>query len=141
MAHTEEPLRQATPHESAGRERPDGGIDTSTPLAEQVAQSVKDKARAAAEEEKSAGAERIDALGRAVHEAAGDIGREIPGAASYIHSAADALQDASRQVRNTSIDEIIPRFGNFVRTQPGIAFAGCVVVGLALSRFLKSSNQ
>ena len=144
MAQMEEPVSPAaTPQDFARRNAPHGdgaGAGVSN-LFRSAARNVKNKAREAAEKQKSVGVERIDAIGRAVHGAADELGREIPQAAFYVLSAADTLQNASRKLNERSVDDLLWRLDRFARKQPGIALAGSVVAGLALSRFLKSSDH
>jgi len=141
MAQREDASRPAaTPQDFARRNAPHSGEGVSGMFGS-AAQAVKDKAREVAEEQKSAGAARIDSIGRAVHEAADELGKEIPVGASYIHSAADSLQSASQRLRESSVGDLASRLDGFARQQPAIAFAGSVLAGLALSRFLKSSSH
>ncbi|HZT27565.1 MAG TPA: hypothetical protein VFA57_17860 [Pseudolabrys sp.] len=106
-----------------------------------ITESMKDRARSFAEEQKAAGSERMEAVGRAVHDAADRLGQEMPAAAEYIHSAADTLENVSARLRNRSIDDLVARLDRFARKQPAAAFAGSVLAGFALSRFLKSSSH
>ena len=101
---------------------------------------VMDEARHLAEERKSAAADNVVRLSRAVHGAADQLGEELPQAAGYIHSAADRLQSASKTLRERSVEDMLAGFGDFARRQPAAAFAGALLAGFALSRFLKSSN-
>jgi len=105
-----------------------------------AAGAVLDEARDFAEERKSAAADNVGRLGRAVHGAAEQLGQELPQAAGFIHSAADRLQSASRTLRERSVEDMVGDFTNFARRQPVAAFAGAVLAGFALSRFLKSST-
>jgi hypothetical protein len=107
---------------------------------EEAAEPLKNKARGMAEEQKSAGADHIAELGRVVHGAAEELGKELPQAAGYIHAAADRLEGASSALRERSVEDLVGTFTNFARTQPVAAFAGSVLAGFALSRFLKSSS-
>ena len=146
MARMEESVRPAaTPEDFAQRNAPRGdgssGLDGIYGMVGSATESVKNRARQVAEEQKAAGAERIDAMGRAVHGAADELGKEIPGAASYIHAAADTLQGASERLRRRSVDDLLARLDRFARRRPATAFAGSVLAGLALSRFLKSSSH
>ena len=93
-----------------------------------------------AEQQKEAGADNMARLGRAVHGAADQLGRELPQAAGFIHSAADTLQGAASSMRERSIEEMVAGFRDFARRQPAAAFAGSVLAGFALARFLKSSS-
>jgi hypothetical protein len=104
-----------------------------------TAQVIKDKAGEIAEEQKEAGAEKIEAVSRAVHGAANEVGKEIPEIGRYIHSAAETLENAAAQLNQRSIDDFVGGFSRFAREQPAAAFAGCVLAGFALSRFLKST--
>lgn len=108
--------------------------------ATQVAEPAKERARQLAEEQKSAGADRLDAVARAVHEAADKLeGNLPPRAAGYIHEAAGSIERASSAIRERSIDDIVRTVSNFAREQPAAFFGGAVLAGFALSRFLKSS--
>jgi hypothetical protein len=134
----------ASPADYAARNRSPGTGDAGAGdggLFHSAAESVKDKARSLAEEQKEQGAERIDAFGRVVHGVAEELGKEIPQAAGYIHSAADRLQDASARLREGSVDDLVARLQHLARKQPAATFAGSVLAGLALSRFLKSSSR
>jgi hypothetical protein len=105
-----------------------------------VAESLKDKTKEVAEEQKTEGARRIHAFGQAVHGAADELGKEIPSAASYVHSAAEQIEGASARLRASSISDLTSRLERFAREQPAATFAGCVMAGFVLSRFLKSSS-
>jgi len=104
-------------------------------------ESLKDKAQEIAEEQKTEGARRIHAFGQAVHGAADELGKQIPGAASYVHSAAEQIESASVRLRASSVGDLVGRLERFAREQPAATFAGCVMAGFVLSRFLKSSSQ
>lgn len=106
----------------------------------EAAQAACDHARNLAEEQKSAAADNVVRLSRAVHGAADELGKELPQAADYIHSAADRLQSASSAMRDHSVEDLVAGFTDFARKQPAAAFVGSVLAGFALSRFLKSSN-
>jgi predicted Zn-dependent protease len=93
----------------------------------------------AADEAKAKGLDHVAGVGRAVHGAADELGRELPQAAGYIHSVADRLESASSALRERSVEDLASSFNDFARRQPAAAFAGSVLAGFALSRFLKSS--
>jgi len=65
---------------------------------------------------------------------------EWPQVASYVHGAAAQLEDAAKTLRHRSVDELIDGIGSFARAQPAVFFAGAMLAGLALTRFLKSSG-
>jgi hypothetical protein len=100
---------------------------------------IKDQAQRAAHNAKTAGGDQIADVSRVVHKAADELSRELPQAASFIHAAADKLDQASSALRERSLEDLMSGFNKFARRQPAAAFAGSVLAGFALSRFLKSS--
>ena len=122
------------PAKRAGREA------TPSETGTQVLESAKDAVLNTAEAQKTGGAHHLAGLSQAVHEAADDLGHEMPQAASYIHAMADRLDDASSSLRNRNIEEIVRTVSDFARKQPAASFVGALVAGFALSRFLKSTS-
>lgn len=110
-------------------------------LKNRAAEVIRDTASDYAEARKSEGAERIKGFSRAVHGAADEIGKEIPQAADYVHQAADRIESAADELRSRSIEDLISGFTRFARQQPAAAFAGAVLAGFVLSRFLKTSRS
>jgi uncharacterized phage infection (PIP) family protein YhgE len=110
-------------------------------LKNRAAEVIRDTATDYAEARKAEGAERIKGFSRAVHGAADQIGKEIPQAADYVHQAADRIESAADELRNRSIEELISGFTRFARQQPAAAFAGAVLAGFVLSRFLKTARS
>jgi hypothetical protein len=109
-------------------------------LKNHAAEVIRDTASDYAEARKMEGAERIKGFGRAVHGAADEIGKEIPQAADYVHQAATRIESAADELRNRSIEDLISGFTRFARQQPAAAFAGAVLAGFVLSRFLKTAR-
>jgi len=132
--HATESAEHGAPRDFSGVAR-----DMKT-TAREAAGHVMEEARDFAEAQRAAGADNVARLGRAVHGAAEQLGKDLPQAAGFIHSAADTLQSASSTLRERSIEEMVAGFSNFARRQPAAAFAGSVLAGFALARFLKSSN-
>src|SRR5215469_2334267 len=120
--------------------QPDAGADLRRKAGD-AAGAVFEEARDFAEERKSAAADNVGRLSRAVHGAADQLGRELPQAAGFIHSAADRMQSASTSLHERSVEDMVGDLTNFARRQPAAAFAGALLAGFALSRFLKSSSH
>lgn len=106
-----------------------------------VAEPITDKAREVAEDQKTWGAEQIQAASRAVDGAARELEQEMPRIASYIHDGAKSLERVAGQVRDRNLEDLAGLFSDFARRQPVTAFAGCVVAGFAVSRFLKAGAR
>jgi hypothetical protein len=122
----------------ANKRKGDSTTDVQDELKE-VTSDAKDEIVEAADEAKAKGAGQIAGVSRAVHSAADELGRELPQAAGYIHSVAEGLESASSALRERSVEDLVSTFNSFARRQPAAAFAGSVLAGFALSRFLKSS--
>jgi ABC-type transporter Mla subunit MlaD len=105
----------------------------------QIFEPVKEKARETAEQQKEAGAEQIGSVARAVHGAAGELERELPQAAAYVHDAADRLDRAASALRERKVDDLFQSLSDFARRQPATFFGSAMFAGFAISRFLKSS--
>ena len=114
--------------------------DDAKATAREAASHVVDETRDFAETQKQAGADNMARFGQAVHGAADQLGKELPQAAGFIHSAADTLQGAASTLRERSVEDLFDGFRDFARRQPAAAFAGSVLAGFALARFLKSSS-
>ena len=122
----------------ANRPQSESGVDIKEQL-KGVGAGIKEEMVDAADAAKQEGLNQMAGITRAVHGAADQLGRELPGAADYVHSVADRLESASSSLRERSIDDLVSSFSSFARRQPAAAFAGSVVVGFALSRLLKAS--
>ena len=120
--------------------------------ASDLAQDAKDKAygvvsdvsgrvREVAEEQKAAGADTIGGVARAVGSAADELEGSAPGVARYVRDAASSIDRVSRDLRDRPIGDIVGSLNDFARRQPVAFFAGAVLAGFALSRFLKSSAE
>jgi len=130
-----------TPAGETQREKDGGFIGSAAEtLKDRAAEALRNTAADFAEAGKRQGAERIDRLGRAVHGAADELGKEIPQAADYVHTAAEGLETAAEHLRDRSVDDLIGSFNRFARQQPIAAFAGALLAGFVVSRFIKSSS-
>lgn len=129
-----------TPAERTGAEAASLVGSAAEALKNRAADAIRDTASDYAEQRKREGADRIKGFGRAVHGAADEIGKEIPQAADYVHTAASKIETAADELRSRSMDELIGSFTRFARRQPAAAFAGAVLAGFVLSRFLKSAG-
>jgi hypothetical protein len=111
---------------------------------DQVAEAIepmKDKAMEMAEEGRKSGATEVGRVAKAVHAVADEIGKEIPQAAGYVHSAAKGLEEASAAIQNRNVGEIVEFVEDFARRNPAAFFGTSVLAGFVFSRFLKSSAE
>jgi hypothetical protein len=116
--------------------------DHATAAASDLVEPMKDRARELAEEQKRAGADRLGGVARAVHQAADQLGNELPPEATqYVHQAAEGIERVSSAIRDRSVGDLFDDLNDFARQQPVAFFGGAVLAGFVLSRFLKSSAQ
>jgi hypothetical protein len=87
---------------------------------------------------KTAGADAIEGVGRAVRNAADDIGKESPLVAGYVRDAAVNIDKVASGLRDHTVGDLLDMVTRFGRQQPVAFFAGAIVAGFALSRFVKS---
>ena len=97
--------------------------------------------RESAERQRVATAMRVGSLATAAHHAAGDLEEQFPYAARYIHDAASGFESISNLLRDPNLDEVATLIGNLGRKQPAAIVAGVVLIGLALSWFLRTSGD
>jgi len=142
MEHTLEQENMTQTGAQTGRTGTDGGLlgDTAEAIKERAAEALRGTAADFAEAGKATGAERIGRLGRAVHGAANEIGKELPQAGEYVHTAGETLENAAAHLRDHSVEDLFEAFNRFARRQPVAAFAGAILAGFVLSRFIKSSQ-
>jgi ElaB/YqjD/DUF883 family membrane-anchored ribosome-binding protein len=102
-------------------------------------QPIANNARSMAEEQKARGAERIGNLAQAIHGAADEIAQEVPLAANYVHTAAEKLDNASKLLREKSVEDLMDMATDFAEERPYVFLGGAVAAGFVLMRLLRSS--
>jgi hypothetical protein len=115
-----------------------GGIGEAVKgISEKLGGVARDAATNLVETPKAAGADAIEGVGRAVRNAANDIGKESPVVAGYVRDAAASIDKMAGGLRDHSVGDLLAMVTKFGREQPVAFFAGAVVAGFALSRFIK----
>jgi hypothetical protein len=99
------------------------------------------QAEQVAEEQKRGGAEQIDDMAKAIHDAADELQQQMPKASEFVHEAASSLERGAGTLRERSIGELMSGFNDMGRTEPLALFGGAVLAGFAISRFLRSSAE
>lgn len=70
------------------------------------------QAEETAERQKTAGAERVDEIAKAVYSAADEIGRQMPEAAELVHAAASKLEQGAEAVRERNLSDLMGTFND-----------------------------
>ena len=101
----------------------------------------REKAKRLLEEQKDAGAERLDGVARAIGGAGDQLAQEMPQTAQYIRGAASSLREASASLRERKVGDLLGAVGDFACRQPAVFFGGAVIAGLALTRLLSPPRE
>ncbi|BBA36747.1 uncharacterized protein sS8_4824 [Methylocaldum marinum] len=109
-------------------------------------QRLKDEARQRGESllkgQRDAAASEIGGMAEALHKAAQQLNQqEQSTTARYVDRAAEALDKMVYTLREGDLRSMVKKTEDFARRNPGIFFGGSVLVGLMLTRFLKSSAE
>lgn len=105
-----------------------------------LAQDVGAKLKDAAESQKHAGAEKVMGVARAIRNAAGNIEQDSPEMARYVRSAASSIESFTRDFDDRSVDDLGQAVIDMARRSPGLFFAGSMLAGFALFRFLNAAQ-
>ncbi|MGZ9030644.1 MAG: hypothetical protein ACXW2G_04675 [Burkholderiaceae bacterium] len=106
-----------------------------------LGQEAKEQGKEALSRRKEGAAEQFGSVAAALHTTADDLqGRNQPQAGRFVSYAAEQLESFGRRIRDKDVDSIIDEASQMGRRSPAVFFAGSVVVGFLVSRFLKSSQ-
>jgi hypothetical protein len=136
-----------------------GGSATGGPAGEvkenarQAGEQIKDSAQAAVEgfrqqgegfisDQKARAANELTTLSTAVRSAAEKLRDEQgAGAARYVEMAADRLEGAARYIGDSDVRSLVRQVEQAARRRPELFLGGMFLLGLGVSRFLKSSSR
>jgi hypothetical protein len=118
---------------TAGQAVGDQAMAFVSDLGEQVSKKVDDQ--------KFRGVEAIRALAGAADTAAQQLEQQSPQVAGYVRDAAERVRGLSRTIEERDFHELLRSATNAAKSNPVTFFAGAVLAGFALSRFLKSSSR
>jgi ABC-type transporter Mla subunit MlaD len=91
--------------------------------------------------QKTAGADHLSGIARAAQTAAGDLQDQNPQVARLVRDAAASVDRFAGDLRNSDVRDLLGSVTTFARQQPIAFFAGSVLAGFVLARFLKSEAK
>jgi len=103
-------------------------------------ESLKDNAAQIADQQKQTGARQLSGVAGAVHAAADQLEDQLPGAATYIHDAAERIDRAATDLRNRNLSDIADSIRHLGQERPLALFGGALLAGFVVTRFLKSGR-
>lgn len=90
------------------------------------------------DQQKAMGADKLSGISRAAHNAAADLDQQNPHMARLVRDAAGSVDMIAGNLRSSNVGDVIASVSSFARKQPVAFFAGSVLAGFALARFIKS---
>ena len=103
-----------------------------------MAGEARERVSSIVDEQKSVGAAHLSGLAKAAQTAAGDLDENNPTVARLVRDAAASVDHFADNLRNSDVRDVLGSVSSFARQQPVAFFAGSVLVGFALARFLKA---
>ncbi|GAA0481767.1 hypothetical protein GCM10009096_24980 [Parasphingorhabdus litoris] len=98
-----------------------------------------DKARTTANDGKAKAGEAIETFSEMIENSAKTIDENVGEKyGDYARSAADAVSSFAEKVNSKDVDEMVEDARSFVRKRPAVAIGAAAVVGLLVSRLIKS---
>ena len=102
---------------------------------------LKEDAAKLADQQKESGARQLSGIAGAVHAAADQLHDQLPGAATYIHDAAERIDHVASDLRNRNLTDIADGIRRLGQERPLALFGGAVLAGFVMTRFLKSAQD
>lgn len=115
------------------------GMDDLKEEASHIAERVKERGKKILSREKDEAAGTLDSVAGAFRSSADRLDDEQP--RRYLGMAADRLESFGRQLRDKDIDSLLGEAQDTARRAPVAFFAGSVITGFLLARFMKSSAE
>jgi hypothetical protein len=117
-------------------------IDSVRQEASGLASRATERGKSMLARQKDTAARRVDSVADALRGTARQLeGGEQETAGRYAGYAAERLQSLGRQLRERDVDTLIRNAQDLGRRAPGAFFAGSVVAGFLMARFMKASSQ
>lgn len=115
--------------------------DTARGTLNTIATEARGRINDMVDQQKTAGADQLSGLAKAAQSAAGDLRDTSPQVARLVSDAASSVDRFAGDLRGRDIGDVLGQVAGFARQQPVAFFAGSVLAGLLLARFLKSESR
>lgn len=105
-------------------------------------EQVQHQAKEAAATQKSQAVNEINAFAQALRTSGQELEyQNRPAIANYTEQMAEQLERVSQYINERDVDQLLSEAADFARRRPEVFLGGAFVFGVALGRFLSSSNQ
>ena len=110
--------------------------------AQHLAQKTQDQGQAMLQEQKSAMAEQVGSLAKALHSTSEQLKTQDQNTmAQYTQQAAEGLERFSQTLKDRDLGTLVGQVEDFARHQPGAFIGSAALLGFMAARFLKSSAE
>jgi uncharacterized protein YjbJ (UPF0337 family) len=110
--------------------------------AAEVVDDAREQVRSFVDEQKATLAEQLGALGDAIQQSASCLReRHVGSIASLTEQAADNVAQLSRTIREQDYRGMLESVQDWARRRPVLFLGGCVLGGILVARFMKSSRK
>ncbi len=103
-----------------------------------MASEARSRVNEMVDQQKTAGADQLSGIAKAAQNAAGELDGKNPQIAKLVRDAATSVDRFAGDLRERDIRDVLDTVSGFARQQPAAFFAGSVLIGFVLARFLKS---
>jgi hypothetical protein len=110
-----------------------------TSQASELVGNVAGQLGSSVDEQKGRGADSLVGFAHAIKTAAAELEQQSPVIAKKFRGASDQIEHFSGKLRDRRVEDLITDYSNLAKTRPAAFFAGALIAGFALSRFIKSS--
>jgi len=115
-------------------------IDSAREQARDLAERAADKGKSILARQKETAASQLDSVAHALHGTARQLEHEQQDQAGrFVGYAAERIESLGTRLRTQDLDTLLHDAQGLARRSPGAFFAGTVVAGFLLSRFLRAS--
>jgi hypothetical protein len=119
------------------RSRAGEHADEARGIVSSIADEARNKIVDIVEQQKSASADKLANISHAAQSAADDLSKDNPQVARLVRDAATTVDRFAGDLRSRNLSDVVGSLSDFARRQPVAFFAGSVLAGFVLARFLK----
>jgi hypothetical protein len=109
-------------------------------VARKAGEQLKREGAHVLDQEKSAAAHEVEKIGKALHSAAERLRESDSALAAWAQSTAETVDQASNNLANRDVGELLSTSQTYARKHPGVVIGGMFLAGLTLSRFFRASS-
>jgi uncharacterized phage infection (PIP) family protein YhgE len=120
------------------RSQANAHIDDAKTVVSSMADEARSRIAEIIDQQKALGADKLSGISKAAQSAANDLDGQNPHVARLVRDAAGSVEKIAGDLRDSTLTDVVASVSEFARKQPVAFFAGSVLAGFVLARFIKS---